>query len=235
MVKCDICGKELKNKRGLKIHKSRKHKKEKNKDKKTSKKTSKDSKKNKKEKSVQVCPKCGSPRIDYASMDTRSVRTVIGLGTPNKYYCKDCGYEGMIKIKTSIDGAERIKEDARKKKAKEKEEKKKTPVILKPLSIILIIGFLITAIFIAMTPIETETTPYIPFGRSIEEEPLNLTEEESDLLEEPLEAQPDTEPVRRATGITIIGFLVPMFIIFFLVGLLVYMIWYYMERISKHN
>jgi len=33
MVKCDICGKELKNKRGLKIHKSRKHKKEKKKDK----------------------------------------------------------------------------------------------------------------------------------------------------------------------------------------------------------
>ncbi|MFW5902335.1 MAG: hypothetical protein ACOCTT_00395, partial [archaeon] len=233
MVKCDICGKELKNKRGLKIHKSKAHKDEKNKKKREKK--NKEAKK--REKTVKVCPKCGSPRIDFASMNTKSIGTVIGLGTPNKYYCKDCGYEGLIRIEASAEEIERMKDETRKRLRKEEKiKRKKTPLILKPLSIVLILGFLITAIFIAMNPIGTETSSYIPIGQRMEEEPLNVTEEkEANLMEEPYDIYPETESIRRATGITIIGFLVPLFIIFFLIGLLVYLIWYYLERITHHK
>ena len=101
MAKCDICGKELKNERGVKIHKARVHDKEDEKEEKEKeKKAKKQEEKQKKEKEkktkeqekkegkkVQICPSCGSPRLEYASMDSRSVKTIIGLGAPNKFYC----------------------------------------------------------------------------------------------------------------------------------------------------
>jgi|GEM_PF-1719938 len=238
MVKCEICGKELKNEKGLKIHKAKAHKGEK----KPKKKEEKKKKQDKEEKTVQVCPDCGSPRLEYASMDTRSVKTIIGLGAPNKYYCKDCGYEGSVKLEAPVSEIEEMrpkdsKTQERERIEREREGKKapETPSVLKPISIILILGFLITAVFVALTPIRREALPY--YGgepETLTNETLNLTEEREDpYLREPWEEHPETEPVRRATGIQMVtGFLVPLLIIFFLVGLLVYLIWYYANRLT---
>ncbi|MEM3412069.1 MAG: TFIIB-type zinc ribbon-containing protein [archaeon] len=48
---------------------------------------------------MKVCPNCGSTEIEYASLDKRSGE-FVGIGVPQKYFCKNCGYTGSVIIET---------------------------------------------------------------------------------------------------------------------------------------
>lgn len=216
MAKCEKCGKEFKNKRGLKIHKAKKHK-------------GGDSKKE--EKKVQICPKCGSPRLGYASMDTRSVKTIIGLGAPEKYYCKDCGYEGSVKLEVPISEIGGIKPQELRKR---REEKKKKPYILKPIFITVIIAFLIATALITLRGVDTTNVGSDLKGvPSYSSEELNVSPSQEIGSGTPGNYT-GVEDVSESTGIQeSTGFMFPMFIIFLFVGLLVYMIWFYSFRVKR--
>ena len=52
--------------------------------------------KGKADKIVEVCPNCGSSNIEYATTMRESTISIAGFGLPEKYYCKNCGYEGSV-------------------------------------------------------------------------------------------------------------------------------------------
>lgn len=231
MVKCDLCGKEFKNKRGLKIHKSKSHK---------GKREEKEPKED--ERTVQVCPDCGSPRLEYASMDTRATGTITGLGAPEVYYCKNCGYEGSIKVEMPISQLSEEKIEKIKKKKRVDKEKKKKPDILKPIFTTVIILFLIAAILTAFVgnrgqtqepedTINVQGYPQYTINDSKNLKDSNYTGG-SRIAESPGN-QTSLKMVSRGTGIEeATGFFLPMFIIFLFIGLFTYMIWSYGHRIE---
>lgn len=57
---------------------------------------------------AKVCPNCGSAEIEYASLDKRS-GTLVGLGIPEKYFCKNCGYEGGVILEIDKSKLKKIK------------------------------------------------------------------------------------------------------------------------------
>ena len=48
---------------------------------------------------TEICPNCGSEKIDYASLEAGSGTSFLGIGLPEKYYCKNCGYAGSVILK----------------------------------------------------------------------------------------------------------------------------------------
>lgn len=227
MAKCDVCGKEFKNERGVKIHKSKVH-------------TSEDTKEeSKEEKTVQVCPECGSPRLEYASMDTRSTKTITGLGAPEVYYCKDCGYEGSVKLEMPINQLEEKDIDKIKRRTTDKSYKKKRkPDVLKPIFSTVIVLFLVAAVFTALSGVGRSNTldktskigyPQYTSNFSTQEK----GGEDRQIVSEGPENQTGLQMVSRGSGIgKTTSFLFPIFIIFLFLGLFSYMIWTYGYRIQ---
>ncbi len=232
MVECEECGREFKNKRGLKIHKAKKHREEN---------TEKD------EKTVQVCPECGSPRLEYASMDTRATGTITGLGAPEVYYCEDCGYEGSIKLEMPVSQLdkpqiEKLKE--RKTKKETKEGKKKSDV-LKPIFTTVILLFLVAAVLTMIRGRVTRTGEAGAFNQSgypmiqsgslnlSNQSQVNLSTQEQVITEGGPGNFTQLEKVSRGVGLEeSVGLFFPMFMVFLFIGLFVYMIWMYGYRIE---
>lgn len=227
MVKCEECGKEFNSEKGLKIHKARVHK---------------DKKKDNEEKTVQACPKCGSPRLNYASMETGATGTITGLGAPGVYYCKDCGYEGSIKLHIPVNelNKDQIKKIKKRKPKKKTAKGKKKSDIMKPIFVTSILLFLVAATLATLSgafPIASSRTPIDRTGfPEIEETPTNLTNvtqetiypEEPAITPEAHENYSELAAISRGAGIeTTVGLVFPIFIIFFFIGLFVYMIWFY--------
>lgn len=58
-----------------------------------------------------VCPNCGSPEIQYATTSGGTTAGIIGMGVPQLYYCRKCGYQGSVIIETE-NPAEFVKQSA---------------------------------------------------------------------------------------------------------------------------
>lgn len=94
---------------------------------------------------AKVCPNCGSPEIEYASLDKRS-GSIIGFGIPEKYFCKDCSYTGSVILE--VDSARLKKMKFPKKKMNP--YKLKYDAATKPILIFCLFAFVLASIFIAM-------------------------------------------------------------------------------------
>ncbi len=197
-------------------------------------------------KTVQICPECGSPRIEYASLDTRATGTITGLGAPEVYYCKDCGYEGSIKLKVPVDQLkEHQKEKLSQKKRSKTKEKKKKADALKPIFTLTVLLFLAAAVLTATVGRRSTEAATGAVNQTnypmIQENPLyqlNQTEGTGETPEKKITGggygnQTSLKMVSRGTGLEeVTGYLFPMFVIFFSIGIFSYMIWTYGHKLE---
>lgn len=209
-------------------------------------------------KELMICPNCGSPRIDYASLERRS-GAIIGIGIPEKYFCKKCGYLGSIVIEVNRNDFRKIKKKfgkvSRKTilkasksllRRKQKELRAKTSTeVLKPAFTGTLVVFFVIAIFFLFPRYEVLKGP-IP-------ENLSATAGSSTIIGiSPQERMVWTENQTVTTGFNLylviqntsiidldralgIGglsaFLVPVFFLIFLAALIAIMIFSHWHRV----
>jgi predicted RNA-binding Zn-ribbon protein involved in translation (DUF1610 family) len=207
-------------------------------------------------KPVKVCPNCGDPNIEYASVMRESAVTITGFGLPEVYYCKNCGYEGSVILEVDKRDLKKIKFPHKIKKIKMND--KRSAEIMRPVFVVCILLFFIAAVVFfmpaslaqqpALAPenviiigdeqilfdIPTQTQPLI--GTIVGEIPVgDMTRIEAETAEGVyyVYITPDDRvvDVQKATGIaSITGFMFPLFLIFFVLGMLALMVYSQLTR-----
>jgi len=104
-------------------------------------------------KKVFLCPRCGSRNIDYASISSAS-QTFLGLGLPELFYCKDCGYLGPLVIEIDSKGERHYKQFVkRRKKPSENEIKSRGKhSVIRPVFLAVLLFFFVSAVFFMLSP-----------------------------------------------------------------------------------
>ncbi len=184
----------------------------------------------KKKEKILVCPKCGSSNIEYASLDVRSGE-IVGLGVPEKYYCRDCGYVGSIAIEIEKTKTGKLK----KRKIKARKVKTLTVEELKPVYTAVIILFLIASIGLMLPKYEVK--PKAVQGETITAIMNFSKPKEKPITQKLLIAKPSSiQEISRAIGYpSISGILLPSFLLVFISGLVVLMLLTYVERLKKFS
>lgn len=100
-------------------------------------------------KEVKLCPNCGNPEIEYASLHKEAPQGFVGLGLPAVYFCQRCGYEGELIIETDAATAKKLKFKPVKQTYAPKCAQHLD--VLKPVIIYCIILFLISSGFLVVT------------------------------------------------------------------------------------
>lgn len=193
---------------------------------------------------IKVCPDCGSPEIEYASM-AAAARTVRGFGLPEVYYCQKCGYEGPL----IIEAEKKYLADIKFKKVPVKYEPLH-PIHAeryKPIFMICVLLFFMVSVFFFFPKTAPAAAPeffefqgqkiIISFGEldllrllgSTQTLPFvgSVTFEKSSgvgVLEYRI-SNTTVLDIGRATGLSgMIGFVFPVFIVFLLIALIVVML-----------
>lgn len=193
-------------------------------------------------KEVIVCPNCGNPEIEYASLRKRS-GAILGLGVPEQYYCPKCGYMGSVVLSLPRDELKKIKF---KPKRLKKIRTEKSAEILEPIFIGILLIFLTVSLFLlfpkyevlkgpeitdnfTLTKIGSVTTVvYIPPPTQIEE-----TKEMPAYGTYLVVKNASISDIDRAFGYeNVLGFLTPLFFLFFLLGFLILMIYSHWHRVK---
>lgn len=189
-----------------------------------------------------VCPNCGSPYIEYASLREDS-GSLVGIGVPEKYYCPSCGYCGSVILEMTSAQLKKHKFARRVWHEEALRVTRRSAETVKPIFTMVLILFFFAA-FTMMIPqyeITKEPAPvnaysqgsiqYVPVGDevSIGESPQTVqyggtyfTVRESSL-----------SYVDRALGLQNVGgFLVPMFFMFFIAGFFALMLYSHWHRVQ---
>lgn len=193
-------------------------------------------------KEIIVCPNCGSPRIDYASLRKRS-GAILGLGVPEQYYCLRCGYVGSVVVSIPRDKLKKVKF---KPKQIKKIRTEKTAEILEPVFVGVVLIFLVLAIFLLIpkydiikeTEVSLNFTPqqmgsvtsivYVPPPTQIEENGGRTAYGTYWVIR-----NASISNIDRAFGYeNVLGFLTPFFFLFFVLGFLILMIYSHWHRIN---
>jgi len=179
---------------------------------------------------VRVCPNCGSTNIDYANLETEAGRGFLGIGIPERYYCKDCGYVGSVILEVDrrkLKNMKFKKINYKKQKIKRKHRIRRTE-LMKPVFAITALFFIITSVFFLVPEIKTGNT-------STKWITVNYNATGGQTIPEKKYTAGDIEKIREvstATGIQqTTGFLVPLFFMFFTIAIVVLGISAHWERI----
>ena len=155
-----------------------------------------------------VCPNCGSRDIEIESLTGAGI---VGLGLPEKYYCHNCGYSGIplevteSQYKKLEFKPKKVRPPRRTKKVKEAQEFVRTVLVL------VFLAFFALSVFILL-PGQTS-----PQAQQIRTSPPEGTQSWQAFVTGPQEEQ----DVSRATGLAMVqAFLLPVFLLFFTLGLL---------------
>jgi hypothetical protein len=195
-------------------------------------------------KEIMVCPNCGSPDINYASLERRS-GAIIGIGIPEQYYCKNCGYTGSVILEIPKTALKHVnfKRFSRVKRRKRYVDEKSTEV-LRPIYVGVLLVFLATAL-IFMFPTYEVFSSYegqidITKLASSSERVMVLpttwgesqgTAQQPGLIYVAVKNSPLND-IDRALGTGgMVGFLTPLFFLLFLGGFLMLMIASHWHRI----
>jgi C4-type Zn-finger protein len=63
---------------------------------------------NRKEKTINVCPRCASPKISLSS-DSDIYPRLYGI-TPQQYICSNCGYRGPLVLEKPVEEQKETKD-----------------------------------------------------------------------------------------------------------------------------
>ncbi len=179
---------------------------------------------------VKVCPNCGSTNIDYANLEAGAGTGFLGIGLPEKYYCKNCGYTGSVILEIDKRKLKDIKfKNINYKKTKRKKHKVRNPELMKPLFALTALFFIITAVFFLIPEIKTSSMK----PNSIT---ANYSQQGGQTVPETKYVAGDVEKIRgvsTATGIEqATGFLVPLFFMFFTLAIILLGISAHWEKIK---
>jgi len=201
---------------------------------------------------VNVCPNCGSPEIEYASMMRESTISIAGFGLPEKYYCKGCGYEGSVILEMPADKVGKVK--FHNKPVKIPMPDKASVEIVKPVFMMVVFLFFAVTVFMAFNPVNFGEEPdqpeyYTILGEKVLAEEIELPlrdlgtmkmpgiKKEMHFLEtaegELLVAVYDVDliDIGSATGTGMVkGFTFDLFMTIFISGLLVLLIAHHWQR-----
>ena len=194
---------------------------------------------------VKVCPNCGSTNIDYASLEEGSGKEFLGIGLPEKYYCKDCGYTGSVILEVDkrklkdikfkkINFKKQHKEKARKEKKKKHEVRKVE--LMKPVFALTVLFFILTSL-VFLTPI-VKNQQHQGTGGFIQTSITQTSKTENQSNPNPYTKYEKTdvskvEGISNALGIeSAVGFLTPLFFLFFTIALIILGLSAHWERIK---
>jgi len=192
---------------------------------------------------TEVCPNCGSGRIDYASLEASSGTSFLGIGLPEKYYCKNCGYTGSVIIKVD-------KRKIKKMKFKNFNYKKFTPVkeretrkieVMKPVFTLTVMFFLLIAVLL-LFPRYNVTRDAVEFDNNIVGATTITNIPKGTVTSIETESEPVTyitmetrniDEIDQALGLeNTIGFIVPLFFLFLVIGFSVLALSSHWERLK---
>ncbi len=189
-------------------------------------------------KEVEVCPNCGSPRVEYAATEARS-GALLGIGIPEQYYCKDCGYTGSIILEVPKSAIGNIN-FRRIRKGRSMPIGPKSTEVLKPIYTAVLLVFMFT-IFLFLIPryevlsgysgqstsqLGTSTTQIVTIPTAYKQ---NQPASQAPGVSYIAVKESALDYVDRALGSDIGTFVVPLFFILFLSGFIMLMIashWY---------
>ncbi len=170
-----------------------------------------------------VCPNCGSREIEIASLTGAGM---VGLGLPEKYYCHNCGYLGLP-LEVTESQYKKLKFTPKKiRKPRMTKTLKEAQEFVRVVLVLTVLAFFAFSVFLFMPG--QESTYYPP--QKITGEPAKQPQFTWQAF-----ATPDTEEqdVSRATGLASVqAFLLPMFLLFFTLGMLamgIYSHWHRMR------
>ena len=194
---------------------------------------------------TEICPNCGSEKINYASLETSSGTTFIGIGLPEKYYCKNCGYTGSVILKVDRRKIKKMKfKNFNYKKKKVKHRHTRKPEIMKPILTLTVLFFFITAVLLLFPKhdVSIEETKFIPsdFGMmTIEEMPKGTVisiEPELETITYMTTENKKIEEIDNALGLeNTVGYIIPLFFLFLVTGFLVLGLSAHWKRIKLFN
>lgn len=181
---------------------------------------------------IKLCPNCGNPDIDYASLEQRS-GAIIGIGIPEQYYCPRCGYFGSIVVEVPMDELKKVEFHPIKKAIRVRSEK--SSAILEPVFVTTLLIFFTVAFFfilpkynilniqpagfVNLSEMGSTGSNVMIISTSFQENattfgPLGITYI--------VASNTSVIDIDRALGLqNVSGFLVPLFFLFLIVGMLI--------------
>lgn len=189
-----------------------------------------------------VCPNCGSPYIEYASLRADS-GSIIGIGVPEKYYCPSCGYKGPVILEMTNEQLKKHKFNRTPWEEKKMRVDHRSAEAVKPVFTLILILFLFAAVSLMIPRYELTREPNeldLQKIGSIQHVPVGgkITITESDQIVDYggtyYEVQSSyLSEVDRALGLQNVGgFLVPMFFMFFISGFFALLIYSHWHRVK---
>lgn len=189
---------------------------------------------------IKVCPNCGSPDIDYASLESDSGKEFLGIGIPEKYYCKNCGYTGSVILEVDKRKLKNIKfkninfkKKTKTRRVKIKKHNVRRVELMKPVFVLTVLFFLITSIFFLIPVIKNNNqmpnSIKIGLSETVKGDYKNSqnesTYEKTDISR--------VREISNALGLeNSVGFLTPLFFLFFTLALIILGFSAHLERLK---
>ncbi|MEM0372760.1 MAG: TFIIB-type zinc ribbon-containing protein [archaeon] len=189
-----------------------------------------------------VCPNCGSPYIEYASLREES-GSLVGIGIPEKYYCPRCGYRGSVVLEMTSEQLKRRRFSKKEWSEHPLRVTKRSSEAVKPIFTIMLLLFFFAA-FSLMIPryqILKEPQPvniydqgsiqFIPSGDEMSIKESGQAVKYGELYYSVQSS--GLSYVDRALGLQNVGgFLVPMFFLLFIAGFMALMLYSHWHRVQ---
>ena len=194
---------------------------------------------------VKVCPNCGSTNIDYASLEEGSGKEFLGIGLPEKYYCKDCGYTGSVILEVDRRKLKDIKfkkinfkkQHKEKSKVKKKKHEVRNVELMKPVFVLTVLFFLLTSLVFLSPVVKSQnqqgTGGFIQTSITQTSKTNNQKNNTNPYTQYEKTDVTKVKGISNALGIeSAVGFLTPLFFLFFTIALVILGLSAHWERIK---
>lgn len=181
-----------------------------------------------------VCPNCGSPDINYASLQSGSGE-MVGIGLPEKYYCPKCNYCGSVILEMNEKQSKGAKFSG-----KPYHSHHRSVEAMKPVFTMTLILFMITAAVLLipkydigkeLSSVPHETSHSITYLPTQVPDSITGNNYTYTIIEAE-NTQAVISSINSAIGASNVGFLVPAFFLFFISGIMALMLMNHYRRLK---